>query len=25
VLLALRRIGTTPGLTVGLESFLDLD
>ena len=24
VLLALRRIGTTPGLTVGLESFLDL-
>jgi 4-hydroxy-tetrahydrodipicolinate reductase len=25
VLLGLRRIGTTPGLTVGLESFLDLD
>ena len=25
VLLALRRIGTTPGLTGGLESFLDLD
>ena len=25
VLLALRRIGDTPGLTVGLESFLDLD
>ena len=25
VLLALRRIGATPGLTVGLESFLDLD
>ena len=25
VLLALRRIGTTPGLTVGLEGFLDLD
>lgn len=25
VLLGLRRIGTTPGLTVGLEGFLDLD
>ena len=25
VLLGLRRIGSTPGLTVGLESFLDLD
>ena len=25
VLLGLRRIGTTPGLTVGLETFLDLD
>jgi 4-hydroxy-tetrahydrodipicolinate reductase len=25
VLLGLRRIGGTPGLTVGLETFLDLD
>ena len=25
VLLGLRRIGTTPGLTIGLEAFLDLD